>query len=50
MLAPTASLTAATEAGGPLEGAINWAIWVLLSAALILSAGWVIRRQRFSEI
>ena len=50
MLVPTASLPGASGSGGLLGGTIGWAIWVLLSAALIVSAGWVIRRERFAEI
>ena len=31
-------------------GTTGWILWILLTAAVILSGGWVIRRVRFSEI
>ena len=40
----------ASAAGGPLGGTTGWILWILLTAAVILSGGWVIRRVRFSEI
>jgi hypothetical protein len=49
MLAPSDALSAVTEGGNPLDGTTSWALWVLLTAALILSGAWVIRRQRFAE-
>ena len=45
----------ATDPIGPADsdpgsgGQMIWAIWVLLSALLIVGSGWVIRRQRFAE-
>jgi hypothetical protein len=36
--------------GGPLDGPMSWALWVILTAALIVSGAWVVRRQRFAEI
>ena len=42
--------TDASAAGGPLGGTTGWILWILLTAAVILSGGWVIRRVRFSEI
>ena len=45
----------ATDAIGPVGGGdggdgglMGWAVWVLLSAALIVGSGWVIRRQRYA--
>ncbi len=35
--------------GGPLGGTTSWILWVLMSSMLIVSAGWVIRRQRLAE-
>ena len=40
----------ASIAGGPLGGTTGWILWILLTAAVILSGGWVIRRVRFSEV
>jgi uncharacterized repeat protein (TIGR01451 family) len=43
-----------TDVAGPggmdMGAAVNWILWVLLTATLILSGAWVIRRQRYSEI
>ena len=50
MLAPSDALSAVTEGGNPLDGTTSWALWVLLTAMLIVSGAWVIRRQRFAEI
>jgi hypothetical protein len=50
MLAPSDALSAVTDGGNPLDDTTSWALWVLLTAALILSGAWVIRRQRFAEI
>jgi hypothetical protein len=50
MLAPSDALSAVTEGGNPLDGTTSWALWVLLTASLILSGAWVIRRQRLAEI
>ena len=46
-LIPTDSVSAAS---GPLDGTMNWILLILMSATVILSAGWVIRRVRTSEI
>ncbi len=48
MLPVTDSL-AVDETGNPFGGPLSWAVWVLLSALLIVSSGWAIRRQRFAE-
>ena len=45
-LVPTDSVSAAS---GPVDG-ISWILLILLSATVILSTGWVIRRVRTSEI
>jgi hypothetical protein len=37
------------QPGGLLGDPISWAIWVLLSAMLIITTGFVLRRQRFAE-
>jgi hypothetical protein len=37
------------QSGGLLGDPISWAIWVLLSAMLIITTGFVLRRQRFAE-
>jgi uncharacterized repeat protein (TIGR01451 family) len=50
MLAPSDALSAVTDDGNPLDGTTSWALWVLLTAMLILSGAWVIRRQRLAEI
>jgi hypothetical protein len=50
MLAPTDSLSAVTGGGSPLDGATSWAVWALLTAMLIVSGAWVVRRQRLAEI
>ena len=50
MLAPSDALATVTEGGNPLDGTTSWALWVLLTASLIVSGAWVIRRQRFAEI
>ncbi len=49
---PTDMLVVVAEAppGGPLDGASGWILWIALSATLIVSAGWVLRRQRLAEI
>jgi uncharacterized repeat protein (TIGR01451 family) len=39
-----------TDSGDGSGGFMSWALWVLLSAALILGSGWVIRRQRLAEV
>ena len=44
MLSPS-STTSAAEIGGSDERPL-WILWVSLAAAVILGAGWVIRRQR----
>ncbi len=38
------------QAGGSFGDPTSWAIWVLLSALLILSTGFVLRRQRYAEV
>jgi hypothetical protein len=38
------------QSGSPFGDPIGWAIWVLLSALVILSTGFVLRRQRFAEV
>jgi uncharacterized repeat protein (TIGR01451 family) len=52
-LKPTDMLPATDTSAGsdsdPFGGAMSWAVWVLLSALLIVGSGWVIRRQRFAE-
>ena len=45
-----ASDPGAGTAGDGAGAMTSWAIWVLLSALLILVSGWVIRRQRFAEV
>ena len=40
----------ASGASDPLDGSTGWILWILLTAAVIISGGWVIRRVRFSEI
>jgi hypothetical protein len=50
MLAPSDALSAVTEGGNPLDDTTSWALWVLVTAMLIVSGAWVIRRQRFAEI
>jgi uncharacterized repeat protein (TIGR01451 family) len=50
MLVPSDALSAVNEGGNPLDETTSWALWVLLTAALILSGAWVLRRQRFAEI
>ncbi|MEA2026239.1 MAG: hypothetical protein U9O18_06080, partial [Chloroflexota bacterium] len=50
MLLVTDTLTGADETGNPFGGPLSWAVWVLLSALLIVSTGWVVRRQRFAEV
>ena len=40
----------ATPASGPLDGTTSWLVWIALTATLIVSAGWVLRRQRLAEI
>ncbi len=52
---PTDMLLATDTASGDDFGSgfgdpISWAIWVLLSALVILSSGFVLRRQRFAEV
>ena len=47
MLIPTDTVSAAS---GPLDSPMNWILMILMSATVILSAGWVIRRVRTSEI
>jgi LPXTG-motif cell wall-anchored protein len=47
MLLPTDS---ASAVGGPLDGSTGWILWILLTAAVIVSAGWVIRRRRHHGI
>jgi hypothetical protein len=37
---------APTTGTGGLDQYVVWALWVLLSAGLIVMAGWVIREQR----
>jgi uncharacterized repeat protein (TIGR01451 family) len=50
---PTDMLTfgdhVAAQGGNPLDGTTSWALWVLLTAMLIVSGAWVIRKQRFAE-
>jgi hypothetical protein len=46
MLLPTDSVSAVS---GLLNGT-SWILLILMSATVILSAGWVIRRVRYSEI
>ena len=41
---------AVATAGGPLGGTTGWILWIMLTASVIISGGWVIRRVRFSEI
>jgi hypothetical protein len=36
--------------GSGAGGYMSWAVWVLLSALLIVGSGWVIRRQRLAEV
>jgi uncharacterized repeat protein (TIGR01451 family) len=36
--------------GGPFGDAASWALWALLSSAVILMTGWVIRRQRLGRV
>ncbi len=38
------------DAGSGFGDPIGWAVWVLLSALLILSTGFVIRRERLAEV
>jgi uncharacterized repeat protein (TIGR01451 family) len=38
------------QSGGSFGDPMSWAIWVLLSALLILSTGFVLRRQRYAEV
>jgi hypothetical protein len=47
MLLPTDS---ASAMGGSLDGSMGWILWILLTAAAIISGGMVIRRVRTSEI
>ena len=49
MLLATDTFAGASESE-PFGGPLNWAIWVLLSALLIVSTGWVIRRERFAGV
>ncbi len=49
MLLATDTIGAVDDGNGS-GGIMSWAIWVLLSALLILGSGWVIRRQRFAEV
>ena len=51
MLAPS-DIVASTylASGNPFGTVMSWIVWLILSASLIMSAGWVIRRYRFSEI
>ena len=50
MLVPTDALSAVVDEGGPFEGPLGFALWILLTATVILSGAWVIRRQRFGQI
>ncbi len=36
--------------GDPMGGLLNWAIWLTLSALLILGTALIIRRERFAEV
>ena len=38
------------QSGSPFGDPIGWAIWVLLSALVILSTGFVLRRQRYVPV
>ena len=46
-LIPTDTVSAAS---GPFDGSMNWILLTLLSATVILSAGWVVRKVRYFEI
>jgi len=40
----------ASASGDPLDGSTGWALWVLVTASVIVSGAWVIRRVRTQEI
>ena len=50
MLLPTVAASSSPLDTGPLGGTTGWILWVLMTAAVILSGGWVIRRVRYSGI
>jgi hypothetical protein len=50
MLLPTVAASSSLLDTGPLGGTTGWILWVLMTAAVILSGGWVIRRVRYSGI
>jgi hypothetical protein len=43
-------VAASDPPSGPLDGPNGWILWIAMSATLIVSAGWVVRRQRLGEI
>ena len=49
MLLPTVAASVSPLDTGPLGGTTGWMLWVLLTASVILSGGWVVRRVRYSE-
>ncbi|MGD8684748.1 MAG: hypothetical protein PVG27_12440, partial [Chloroflexota bacterium] len=49
MLLPTDPIEPVDDGAGS-GGMLGWAVWVLLSALLIVGSGWVIRRQRLAEV
>ncbi|MEX1295215.1 MAG: hypothetical protein AB1Z67_03490, partial [Candidatus Limnocylindrales bacterium] len=36
--------------GDPMGGLLNWAIWLMLSALLIVGTGLIIRREKLAEV
>ena len=48
MLASSDARAAVHKGGSPIDGSSSWAIWVLLTAMLILTGAWILRRQRYS--
>jgi uncharacterized repeat protein (TIGR01451 family) len=54
-LKPTDMLPATDAFGSgsdsdPMGGLLNWAIWLMLSALLIVGTGWIIRREKLAAV
>ena len=46
----TTDTTGPVDGGAPMGGLLNWAIWLTLSALLILGTALIIRRERYAEV
>ena len=46
----TTDTTGPVDDGDPMGSLFTWALWLALSALLILGTAWIIRRERLAEV